>query len=97
MRILIVEDDERLANMLSRGLTEEGYRVDVAHDGEIGLSMGIANSYDCILLDIMMPGLDGISVCSRLRKHNRRQPVIMLTVKSSVDDKVEGLSAGADD
>ena len=97
MRLLIVEDDERLANMLSRGLTEEGYSVDVAQDGESGLSMGLASSYDCILLDVMLPGLDGITVCSRLRKQNRRQPVIMLTVKNTVDDKVEGLSAGADD
>jgi len=97
MRILTIEDDENLANMLYRGLSEEGYSIDWAKDGEIGLAMALKNHYDCILLDLMLPKLDGISLCRQLRENNRRQPVIMLTVKSTVEDKVEGLSAGADD
>ena len=96
-RILIVEDDESLAGLLRRSLVEEGYSVDWEENGPAGLERALSTEYACILLDWMLPGFDGVSLCRRLRDDGRREPVIMLTVKSSVEDKVEGLNAGADD
>lgn len=97
MRILLVEDEQKIASFIKRGLREEHYSVDVSFDGEEGLFMAQSNSYDLIILDIMLPGKDGISVCRTLRDNKINVPILMLTAKNSVIDKVEGLDAGADD
>lgn len=95
-RILVIEDEERIRNFLQRGLTFEGYRVDTAPDGEAGLSIARDNPPDLVLLDLMLPGLDGIEVCRRIREVSD-VPILMLTAKESVEDRVTGLDAGADD
>ncbi len=96
-RILVVEDDQYIADLLKRILEKEGYTVKTASNGAEGLFMASSNSFDLIVLDVMLPELDGFSVCSALRDRGINVPVLMLTVKDSVDDKVEGLSRGADD
>ena len=97
MRILIVEDEVRLAEVIKKGLTEDGFAVDVAHDGEEGLYLAESETYDLILLDVMLPKLDGIIVCRRLRDKNIHTPVLMLTAKTTLEDKIAGLDSGADD
>jgi len=97
VRILIVEDDRRLAASLRRGLEEAGLAVDTVHDGEDGLAGGLATPYDVIVLDVMLPALDGFAVCRQLRDRRIKTPVLMLTARDAVDDRVRGLEAGADD
>ncbi len=97
MRILIVEDEHQLAAVLKRGLQEHGYAVDVAYDGEDGLSLAETPSYDLILLDVMLPGLDGFEVARSLRARRVNTPILMLTARDTVDDRVAGLDSGADD
>lgn len=97
MRILIVEDEKALANNLRRGLSEEGYSADVAYDGEEGGFMAETEPYDLIILDIMLPKKDGITVLKNLRKEAIKTPVLMLTAKDAVPDKIKGLDSGADD
>ncbi len=97
MRILIVEDEEDLAMILSELLEMEGYYVDISYDGENGLDNVMSGIYDLVILDVMLPILDGIQVLSEIRKNNINTPVLMLTAKSEVQDKVSGLDAGADD
>ena len=97
MRILIVEDETKLAALLRRGFREDGHTVDVARDGEDALWMGRAVEYDAIVLDLMLPGVDGIEVCRRLRQDDVWTPVLMLTARDGVEDRVAGLDAGADD
>jgi len=97
MIILIVEDEKKIASFVKRGLKEEGYAVDVAYDGEKGLNLAESNSYDLIILDIMLPQKDGLTVCKSLRKVKVTTPVLMLTAKDTVEDKVNGLDSGADD
>jgi DNA-binding response OmpR family regulator len=97
MRILVVEDEHKLAAVVRRGLEEHGYAVDVAYDGDDALAMALAESYDLLVLDIMLPGIDGITVCQRLRAARKNMPVLMLTARDTVDDRVAGLDAGADD
>ena len=97
MRILIVDDDPRLRAVIARGLSEDGYVVDLAEDGEEGQYLAEANDYDLVVLDLMMPKRDGLAVCRNLRELGRESPVLMLTAKSSVPDRVTGLDAGADD
>ncbi|GAC1330272.1 MAG: response regulator transcription factor [Chloroflexota bacterium] len=97
MRILVVEDEHKLAGVLKRGLEEHGYAVDVAYDGDDGLAMATAAPYDLIVLDIMLPKLDGLSVCNQLRAQHQHMPVLMLTARDAVDDRVTGLDRGADD
>ncbi len=97
MRILIIEDDVAIANVLRRGLVDQHYSVDVAHDGEQGLEMALCNDYDLIILDIMLPKLGGREVCSRIRAHGEGVPVLMLTALASAEDIVTGLDLGADD
>lgn len=97
MRILVVDDDRRLCSVIKRGLLEETYAVDVAYDGEEGEYMGEVNSYDLIILDIMMPKKDGIEMCKELRSKRINTPILMLTAKDAVEDRVRGLDAGADD
>jgi heavy metal response regulator len=97
MRILIVEDDLNLARFIQKGLQEERYAVDVAADGEEGLLLATVNPYDLIILDIMLPKLDGLKVCNRLRNEHKTTPILLLTARESIEDKVTGLDSGADD
>jgi two-component system OmpR family response regulator len=97
MRVLVVEDEAKLAQVLARGLREEGYAIDITGRGEEALWMAKANPYDAILLDVMLPGADGFEICRRLREVGVWSPVLMLTARDAVDDRVSGLDAGADD
>src|SRR5436305_12901207 len=97
VRVLVVEDEQKLAHLLKRGLTEEGHVVDVAQTGEDGLWMGGSDAYDAIVLDVMLPGLDGFGVCRQLRERKMWTPVLFLTARDAVDDRVQGLDTGADD
>jgi len=97
VRVLVVEDEPRMATLLQRGLGEEGYAVDVAHDGTDGLWLGTEQDYDAIVLDVMLPGIDGLEVCRRLRAADRWAPILLLTARLAVEDRVHGLDAGADD
>jgi heavy metal response regulator len=97
MRILVVEDEHKLASVLKRGLEEHGYAVDVAYDGEDGLALATAAPYDLIVLDVMLPKLDGFAVCHALRAQHAHMPILMLTARDAVDDRVSGLDSGADD
>lgn len=97
MRILIVDDEENLVNALYKALKEEGYSVDIAQDGLEGLEYAKMNVYDVIILDIMLPGMDGIKILENLRNEGINTPVLMLTAKDATEDKVKGLDTGADD
>ena len=97
MRVLVVEDEGRMAALLQRGLQEEGYAVDLAATGEDGIWLATENAYDAVLLDVLLPDLDGFEVCRRLRDAGRWAPILMLTARDAVPDRVNGLDAGADD
>ena len=97
MRILLVEDDMDLAQFIRKGLKEEQYAVDFAADGQEGLELALRNPYDLLILDIMLPKLDGLTLCRRLRAEGNRAPVVLLTARNTVQDKVSGLDTGADD
>ncbi|MDQ0811127.1 DNA-binding response OmpR family regulator [Streptomyces sp. B3I7] len=97
MRLLIVEDEKRLALSLAKGLTAEGYAVDVVHDGREGLHRAGEGPYDLVILDIMLPGLNGYRVCAALRAAGHDVPILMLTAKDGEYDEAEGLDTGADD
>jgi len=97
MRILVVEDEKRLAGSLKRGLEADGFAVDVAFDGTEGLWMATATSYDALVLDIMLPGINGYKLCSRLREAGNWSPILMLTAKDGELDETEALDTGADD
>jgi two-component system OmpR family response regulator len=97
VRVLVVEDEPRMSTLLERGFREEGYAVDVAHDGTDGLWLGMEQDYDTIVLDVMLPEIDGVEVCRRLRASSRWAPVLLLTARDDVEDRVRGLDAGADD
>lgn len=97
MQILIVEDEDKIANILRKGLLEEFYNVDIAHDGEEALEKVKFNSYDFIILDLMIPKIDGLTVCKKIRDKNITIPILILTAKDDVSDKIAGLDAGADD
>jgi DNA-binding response OmpR family regulator len=97
MKVLIVEDDARLAELVRRGLVEGGHVVDIETDGEAGRSVAQAGDYDAIVLDVMLPAKDGLSVARELRGDGVRTPILMLTAKDAIDDRVTGLDAGADD
>ena len=97
MRILIVDDEPKLARLLERGLGEEGHAADVASTGEEALWMASAAPYDAIVLDVMLPGLDGFAVCRALRERDVWAPVLMLTARDAVEDRIQGLDTGADD
>ena len=97
MRVLVVEDEVKLAALLRRGLTEEAYAADVARSGEDALWMAQAAEYDAIVLDLMLPGIDGLEVCRRLRAEGVWAPVLMLTARDALADRIGGLDAGADD
>jgi two-component system OmpR family response regulator len=97
MRVLVAEDEARMAALLHRGLQEEGYSVDVARTGEEAAWLGEEVAYDAIVLDVMLPGIDGFEVCRRLRSKQRWAPVLILSARGEVTDRVRGLDAGADD
>ena len=97
MRLLVVEDESKLANLLARGLREEGHAVDPPGRGEDALWMARAVPYDAIVLDVMLPGLDGFAVCRELRRQEVWTPILLLTARDAVEDRVSGLDAGADD
>ncbi len=98
MRILIIEDEQRLAKAIKKGLEQETYAVDIAFDGISGFDLAAVEDYDLIILDLMLPGMDGIQVCKKLRKEEGiSTPILMLTARGRLDDKVKGLNAGGDD
>ena len=97
MRILIVEDEKKVAAFIKKGLEEETYAVDIATDGEEGFHLGEQNQYDLIILDLMLPKINGLDILSGLRSQKIDTPILLLTAKDSVEDKVEGLNQGADD
>jgi DNA-binding response OmpR family regulator len=97
MRLLIVEDERHLVQVLRRVLMGNGYEVDAAYDGHQGLEDAIKTSYDVIILDLMLPGMDGLEICRQLRGRGIETPVLMLTAKSEVEDRIQGLTVGADD
>jgi len=97
MRILVVEDEVKLASLIRRGLREEGLLADVAIKGEDALWMAGSSEYDVIVLDVMLPGIDGFKTCKRLRADGVRTPILMLTARGDVQDRIEGLNVGADD
>lgn len=97
MRILVVEDEKKVAGFIQRGLEGEGFTVDVANDGESGVALGTQNSYDLILMDIMLPKMDGLAAIKALREKDVATPVLCLTAKDTVEDIVAGLDSGSDD
>jgi two-component system, OmpR family, response regulator len=97
MRVLVVEDDPKLAALLGRGLREEGVAADVTSRGEDALWMAGSTDYDAVVLDVMLPGIDGFEACERLRADGVATPVLMLTARDAVDDRIAGLDGGADD
>ena len=97
MHLLLVEDEAQIADFISRGLSEQGYAVDLAHDGEEAISWTDVTVFDSIILDVMLPGPDGIEVCRTLRQRGISTPVLMLTARDAVEDRVRGLDSGADD
>jgi DNA-binding response OmpR family regulator len=97
MYLLVVEDDTRIANLVQRALVAAGHRVDVVHDGLEGLGRAEAGAYDLVVLDVMIPGMDGYEIARELRKSKVRTPILMLTARDAVADRVKGLDSGADD
>ncbi|MDP2874445.1 MAG: response regulator transcription factor [bacterium] len=97
MRILVVEDEHKIANSIKRGLEQEAYAVDVAYTGTDGYDLASTEDYDAIVLDLLLPGMDGVTICKKLRVEKIHTPILMLTAKGQLGDKVEGLNAGADD
>ena len=97
MRILVVEDEHKIASSIKRGLEQEGYAVDVAYDGEQGYDLASSESYDAIVLDLMLPKIDGLTICSKLREEEKHTPILILTSKGFLSDRVNGLNTGADD
>ena len=97
MRVLIVEDEVKMAGLIRRGLIEKGYAADIASNGEDALWMAGATEYDAIVLDVMLPGIDGFEACRRLREAGIAAPVLMLTARDAVEDRIAGLDTGADD
>lgn len=97
MRILVVEDEHKIATAIKKGLEQENFAVDVVYDGEEGFDLASTEDYSVIILDLMLPKMDGISVCSKLREEDVHTPILMLTAKGELDDRVSGLNSGADD
>jgi DNA-binding response OmpR family regulator len=97
MRILIIEDEHKIANSIKKGLEQESFAADVAYDGEEGYDLASSEEFDLIILDLMLPKMDGITICKKLRQESIHTPILMLTAKGQIEDKVEGLNCGADD
>jgi DNA-binding response OmpR family regulator len=97
MKLLIVEDEHKIANLIKQGLEQERFTVDVAYDGTSGFDLASSEPYDAIVLDRLLPGIDGLDICKKLREQKNHTPILMLTAKGQIMDKVEGLNSGADD
>ncbi len=97
MKILLVEDEHKIAHSIKQGLEQEHFVVDIAYDGKTGYDLASEGLYDVLILDRLLPGLDGVAICQQLREEGKHTPILMLTAKTQVQDKVEGLLAGADD
>src|SRR4051812_31814428 len=97
MKILIIEDEHKIANSIKKGLEQENYSVDAVYTGRDGYDMAVGEDYDLIILDRLLPELDGVTIAKRLREEKIHTPILMLTAKGQTDDKVEGLNAGVDD
>lgn len=97
MRLLVIEDERRIADSIKKGLEQERFAVDVTYDGQSGYDLAVTEDYDAIILDRMLPEKDGMDICSDLRRREKNAPILMLTAKSQLEDKVEGLNCGADD
>jgi DNA-binding response OmpR family regulator len=97
MRVLLIEDDQEAARLLAKGLREEGWVVDIAHSGEAGDEMASVNTYDAIVLDWMLPDRDGVAICRSLRENGLHAPILILTARDGIEDRVIGLNSGADD
>jgi len=97
MKLLVVEDEHRIAQTIKKGLEQEHYVVDIAYDGTEGYDLASSEPYDCIVLDLMLPGLDGIAITNALRKEGNHTPILILTAKGQIQDKLEGFNNGADD
>lgn len=97
MKVLLVEDEHKIANAIRQGLRQEHYMAEVCYDGDSGLSAALGDEYDLIILDRMLPGIDGLEICKKIRENKIHTPILMLTAKGQTRDKVEGLDAGADD
>lgn len=97
MRLLVVEDEKRIADSIKKGLVQEAYAVDVAYDGEAGYDLAASENYDTVILDLMLPKLDGRSLCRKLREEGIQVPILMLTALGELEDKITGLNMGADD
>ncbi len=97
MKLLIVEDDAKIAALIEKGMREAGFEVDVCHDGNSGLRQGLTGRYDAAVIDIMLPGLDGLQVIEQLREQRVSTPVLILSARQSVDDRIRGLQRGGDD
>lgn len=97
MRVLLVEDDTKIASLIEKGLREAGFAVDTRHDGPAGLDLGLTGNYDVAVMDIMLPGMDGLEVIEKLRDENIDTPVLILSARQSVDDRIQGLQRGGDD
>jgi DNA-binding response OmpR family regulator len=97
MRILIIEDERKIANALKKGLEQESFAVDAHYNGKEGLAFALTEAYDLIILDLMLPGIDGLTICKKIRDENISVPILMLTAKDKTSDKVNGLNSGADD
>lgn len=97
MKILVVEDEHKIANLIKQGLEQEHYTVDVCYDGTTGYDLAFEGVYDFIILDRLLPQIDGLAICERLREEGNHTPILMLTAKTQISDRVEGLNSGADD
>jgi len=97
MKVLIVEDEHKIANSIKQGLAQENFTVDVAYDGIAGYDLAVSEEYDVIILDRLLPGMEGVELCKKLREKNNHTPVLILTAKGQISDRVEGLESGADD
>ncbi len=97
MRILIIEDEHKIANSIKRGFEQETWACDVAYDGEEGYDLASSEDYDVIVLDLMLPKMDGMEICKKLRMEDKHTPILMLTARGEITDRVEGLNSGADD
>ena len=97
MKILVVEDEHKIANLIKQGLEQEHHVVDVSYDGINGYDLAVSESYDVIILDRLLPGMDGLNICKKLREQENHTPILILTAKKQIEDKVEGLNSGADD
>ena len=97
MKILVVEDEHKIANAIKQGLMQENFVVDVAYDGIEGYDLAVSEEYDVIVLDRLLPGMEGVEICQKLREQKNHTPILILTAKGQIADRVEGLEKGADD